>query len=235
MQIFPAIDLKDGHVVRLTQGDYNQVDVYNDDPTAVARDFYEKGARCLHVVDLDGAKEGTLANFASIRAIVEAAPLFVEVGGGIRDEERIKTMLDLGVGRVILGTAAVRNFPFLAEMAAKYGEKIVLGVDARDGFVSVDGWTTTTGEESFAFCERARDAGVKTVIYTDIATDGAMRGTNLPAFHRLCEIEGLDVVASGGVCTLAELRELRRMGCAGAIVGKALYTGALSLEEVLAL
>ena len=235
MQIFPAIDLKNGRVVRLTQGDYDRVEVYGDDPAAVARSFYERGARCLHVVDLDGAKEGAPANLDSIKAIVAAAPLFVEAGGGVRDEEGVRTMLGLGVGRVILGTAAARDFSFLAGMAKKYGGRIALGADARDGYIAVDGWTRTTGEESFSFCARARDAGVRTVIYTDIATDGAMRGTNLAAFRRLCGLEGLEVVASGGICSLDELRALREMGCAGAIVGKAIYTGALSLEEVLAL
>lgn len=235
MKIFPAIDLKNGQVVRLTQGDYGRVDVYADDPAAVAAGFYARGARYLHVVDLDGARDGAPANLAAIRAIVQAAPLYVEVGGGIRDEERIRAMLELGAGRVILGTAALRDFDFLARMAKKYGEQIALGVDARDGRVAVDGWLTSTAVDSFDFCEKARGAGVQTVIYTDITTDGALRGTNLAAFRRLCALGGLAIVASGGICSLEELRALRDMGCTGAIVGKALYTGALQLGEVLAL
>lgn len=234
MKIFPAIDLIGGKAVRLTQGDYKKVDIFSDNPESVARGFYEAGAQYLHVVDLDGAKEGTLSNLKTIEKIVNAAPLFVEVGGGIRDFERIERMLSIGVKRVILGTAAVKNTEFLKSAADAYGEKIVLGVDARDGYVATDGWINKTAVKSFEFCERARDMGVKTVIYTDIATDGAMKGTNLPAFQRLCKIEGLSVVASGGICSLDELKELSDMGCDGAIVGKALYMGALDLKEVLA-
>ncbi len=234
MKIFPAIDLIGGKAVRLTQGDYNKVDTFSDNPEGVAKGFFEAGARFLHVVDLDGAKQGTLANLNTIEKIVNAAPLFVEVGGGIRDFDRIDRMLAIGVKRVILGTAAVKNPSFLKSAADVYGERIVLGVDARDGFVATDGWINKTSVDSFEFCVRARDMGVKTVIYTDIATDGAMKGTNLPAFQRLCTIEGLSVVASGGICTLEEIKELSAMGCDGAIVGKAVYTGALDLKEVLA-
>lgn len=233
MKIFPAIDLIAGKAVRLTQGDYKRVDIFNDEPAAVAKGFYESGARFLHVVDLDGAKQGTLANFDTIKRIVEAAPLFVEVGGGIRDEERIEKVLSLGVKRAILGTAAVKDLSFLKRAVDEFGDKIVLGVDAKDGFVATDGWINKTGVNSFEFCERARDLGVKTVIYTDIATDGAMKGTNLQAFRRLCEIKGIDIVASGGICSLSEILKLKEMGCDGAIVGKAIYTGALDLKEVL--
>lgn len=235
MKIFPAIDLIGGKAVRLTQGDYNKVDIFSDSPESVAKGFYEAGAGYLHVVDLDGAKKGTLENLDTIKRIVNAAPLFVEVGGGIRDFERIEKMLTIGVKRVILGTAAVSKPGFLKNAVDMYGEKIVLGVDARDGFVATDGWLNKTTVDSFEFCVSARDMGVKTVIYTDIATDGAMKGTNLPAFRRLCEIKGLEIVASGGICSLDEIKALNKMGCGGAIVGKAIYTGALNLKEVLAL
>ena len=235
MKIFPAIDLIGGKAVRLTQGDYNKVDIFSDSPESVAKGFYEAGAGYLHVVDLDGAKKGTLENLDTIERIVNAAPLFVEVGGGIRDFERIEKMLSIGVKRVILGTAAVSKPGFLKNAVDMYGEKIVLGVDARDGFVATDGWLNKTTVDSFEFCVSARDMGVKTVIYTDIATDGAMKGTNLPAFRRLCEIKGLEIVASGGICSLDEIKALNKMGCGGAIVGKAIYTGALDLKEVLAL
>lgn len=235
MDIFPAIDLLGGRAVRLTRGDYEQVKVYGDDPAAIAADFAARGARYLHVVDLDGARTGAPVNLDAVRRIAAVSSLYVEVGGGIRNEARIEELLASGVSRVILGTAAVRDFAFLARAARRYGDRAALGVDARGGRVAVNGWVETTREDSFDFCRRARDAGVGTVVYTDIDTDGTLRGTNLPAFRRLCGMAGLRVVASGGICTREELRALRDMGCAGAIVGKALYEGALTLEEVLSL
>ena len=235
MELFPAIDLRSGQAVRLYQGDYDQTTVYSADPAAVAEDFKAQGARNLHLVDLDGAKDGTLANFDTICAIVKVGGLFVEVGGGIRDEERVKRYLDAGVDRVILGTAAVNDPVFLQNMVEKYGRKIVVGVDAREGKVATHGWLETTGVDSFAFCESLRDRGVGTVIYTDIARDGGLQGTNLEAYRRLSRIEGLDVVASGGITDCSELSELEAMGIAGAILGKALYTGRLSLRDAVAL
>ncbi len=235
MEIFPAIDLSGGKVVRLTRGDYNQMTVYNDDPAGAAREFAAAGARFLHVVDLDGAKEGTAANFAAIQAITEAADMFVEVGGGIRDEARIKKYLDLGVGRVILGTAAVKNFPFTEAMAAKYGDKIAVGVDAREGRVAVSGWLEETELDCEDFCRKLCAAGVQTVIVTDIARDGALSGTNLALYQRLANIAGLNVVASGGVSYPAEITKLAALGVAGVIIGKALYAGKLDLAECLQL
>ncbi len=235
MELFPAIDLRSGQAVRLYQGDYDQTTVYSADPAAVAEDFKAQGARNLHLVDLDGAKDGTLANFDTICAIVKVGGLFVEVGGGIRDEERVKRYLDAGVDRVILGTAAVNDPVFLQNMVEKYGRKIVVGVDAREGKVATHGWLETTSVDSFAFCESLRDRGVGTVIYTDIARDGGLQGTNLEAYRRLSRIEGLDVVASGGITDCSELSELEAMGIAGAILGKALYTGRLSLRDAVAL
>lgn len=233
MKIFPAIDLRDGKVVRLYQGDYDQMTVYNDDPVAVVRQFKAAGASHLHVVDLDGAKDGELTNFSTIKSIVEEGGLFVEVGGGIRDEERIRQYLDLGVGRVILGTIAVTDFPFLCKMVETYGEKIAVGVDARDGMVAIHGWKEVTDTESYAFCEKLRDAGVKSVIYTDIAKDGGLQGTNLEAYRRLAQIEGLSVTASGGISYLSEIEKLRDLADA-AILGKAIYTGALDLRKAVA-
>lgn len=235
MYIFPAIDIRGGKVVRLTQGDYDRMQVYGEDPVARARAFYAEGARHLHVVDLDGAKDGTLANYERIREICAAAPLAVEVGGGIRDEARIEKYLELGVARVILGTVAVRNFSFVEQMVKKHGERIAVGVDARGGAVAVQGWLEDTGLDSFAFCERLRDAGVSTVIYTDIAKDGALTGTNLPAYRRLGAIAGLRIVASGGVSFEEEITALREMGMYAAILGKALYEGKLSLPRAIAL
>lgn len=233
MDIFPAIDLRGGQVVRLYQGDYDKETVYAADPCAVARDFLAAGAKCLHVVDLDGARDGTLANFDSIAAIARQGGLYIEVGGGIRDEDRIRRYLDLGVGRCILGTIAVKDFAFTERMANKYGERIAVGVDARDGYVAVSGWKELSAERGVDFCRRLRSAGVKAVIYTDISRDGAEQGTNLDLYRELSKIEGLAVTASGGVSSIEELRQLKAIGTQAAILGKALYTGRLDLKTVM--
>ena len=234
MQIFPAIDLRGGQVVRLYQGDYDRETVYAADPCAVARSFLAAGARYLHVVDLDGARDGMLANFETIAAIVKQGGLYIEVGGGIRTEDRIRQYLDLGVGRCILGTIAVKDFAFTERMARTYGDRIAVGVDARDGYVAVSGWKELSAERGVDFCRRLRDAGVKTVIYTDISRDGAEAGTNLDLYRELSEIQGLDITASGGVSSIEELKELQRIGTRAAILGKALYTGRLDLKTVIA-
>lgn len=233
MQIFPAIDLRGGQVVRLYQGDYDRETVYGADPLAQARAFLDAGAKYLHVVDLDGARDGTLANFDSIAAIAKQGGLYMEAGGGIRTEERIRQYLDLGVDRCILGTVAVKDFDFTARMAEKYGGKIAVGVDARDGYVAVNGWKELSREKGVDFCRRLRDAGVKTVIYTDISRDGAGGGTNLELYEELARIEGLDITASGGVSSLEELRRLEELGVRAAILGKALYDKRLDLREVI--
>jgi len=233
MQIFPAIDLRGGQVVRLYQGDYHQETVYGADPCAFAREFVGAGAQYLHVVDLDGARDGTTANFDSIAALVKQGGLYIEVGGGIRTEDRIRQYLDLGVSRCILGTMAVKDFDFTARMAQAYGEQIAVGVDARDGYVAVNGWKELSRERGVDFCRRLRDAGVKTVIYTDISRDGAGQGTNLELYEELVKLEGLDITASGGISTLEELQKLERMGVRAAILGKALYTGRLDLQTVI--
>lgn len=233
MDIFPAIDLRGGQVVRLYQGDYDKETVYAAAPCAVARDFLAAGAKCLHVVDLDGARDGTLANFDSIAAIARQGGLYIEVGGGIRDEDRIRRYLDLGVGRCILGTIAVKDFAFTERMARKYGERIAVGVDARDGYVAVSGWKELSAEKGVDFCRRLRSAGVKAVIYTDISRDGAEQGTNLDLYRELSKIEGLAVTASGGVSSIEELRQLKAIGTQAAILGKALYTGRLDLKTVM--
>ena len=234
MQIFPAIDLRGGQVVRLYQGDYDRETVYAADPCAVARSFLAAGAKYLHVVDLDGARDGMLANFDTIAAIVKQGGLYIEVGGGIRTEDRIRRYLDLGVGRCILGTIAVKDFAFTERMARTYGDRIAVGVDARDGYVAVSGWKELSAERGVDFCRRLRDAGVKTVIYTDISRDGAEAGTNLDLYRELSEIQGLDITASGGVSSIEELKELQRIGTRAAILGKALYTGRLDLKTVIA-
>ena len=233
MQIYPAIDLRGGQVVRLYQGDYEKMTVYGNDPARQAAAFAAQGAEYLHVVDLDGAKDGTLANFASIQSIARQSGLYIEVGGGIRTEERIKQYLDLGVGRCILGTIAVKDFDFTARMAQTYGDRIAVGVDARDGYVAVNGWKELSAEKGVDFCRRLYAAGVSTVIYTDISRDGAEKGTNLELYRELAKIEGLKVTASGGVSSLEELKELQAIGTHAAILGKALYTGRLDLKTVI--
>ena len=233
MQIFPAIDLRGGRVVRLFQGDYDKETVYGQDPCAAAREFIDAGAKYLHVVDLDGARDGSPANFDTIAAIAEQGGLYMEVGGGIRTEDRIQQYLDLGVGRCILGTVAVKDFDFTARMARKYGDRIAVGVDARDGYVAVNGWKELSQVRGVEFCRRLQEAGVKTVIYTDISRDGAEQGTNLDLYRELVEIRGLDITASGGVSGMEELQELQAMGVKAVILGKALYTGRLDLSAVI--
>ena len=231
MKLYPAIDLRGGQAVRLYQGDYDQMTVYNADPVAQAQAFLDAGARYLHVVDLDGAKDDTTANLETIAAIAALGGLFIEVGGGIRDEARIRRYLDLGVGRCILGTVAVKDFGFTARMAQRYGARIAVGVDMKDGFVAVNGWREVTPEPGVAFCRRCAAAGVRAVIATDIARDGTLQGTNLDLYRELLTIPGLEVTASGGIARMEELAELQAMGCHAAILGKSIYTGAIDLAE----
>ena len=226
------IDLKDKQVVRLTQGDYGKVEVYGQDPAAAARGFAAQGAKYLHVVDLDGAKDGTLSNYDTIAALAKQGGLYIEVGGGIRTEERIERYLSLGVGRCILGSVAVTDFDFTARMLKRYGERIAVGVDAKDGFVAIHGWKEVSAEKGVDFCRRLADAGCTAIIYTDIACDGAMQGTNLALYRQLAaEVPGVAFTASGGISSEAELLELKKMGTAAAILGKSLYTGALDLKR----
>lgn len=230
MDIFPAIDIRGGNAVRLFQGDYDQETVYSSDPRDVAESFLKAGASHLHIVDLDGARDGRLVNLDTISHIVDDLDMFVEVGGGIRDEERIRTYLDRGVSRVILGTIAQQNPQFAYEMAAKYGDAIAVGVDARDGKVAVNGWKEITDTDSYDFCRELAENGIRAVIYTDISRDGGLTGTNMAAYKKLQSIEGLHITASGGITREEELVELKDM-VAAAIVGKAIYTGALDLAR----
>ena len=236
MQLFPAIDLRDGQVVRLTQGDYDRMTVYGADPCAQAREFQAAGAKNLHVVDLDGAKDGTLANRQTIEALARQGGLYIEVGGGIRTQERIEQYLSLGVGRCILGSVAVTDFDFTARMLKEYGEKIAVGVDARDGYVAIHGWKELSREKGVDFCRRLADAGCRAVIYTDISRDGAMQGTNLELYGQLAgALPGLTITASGGITYEEELVRLKELGIGAAILGKSLYTGALDLARCVAL
>ena len=235
MELFPAIDLIGGCAVRLVKGDYAQKTVYSDNPAEVAKSFAAAGAKYLHVVDLEGAKDGGTPNLETIQNIVENGGLLVEVGGGIRSEEVIKKYLDAGVFRVILGTAAVQNPAFLEEMVQKYGEKIAVGVDIKDGMVAIKGWTEVSAESCFDFCEKLQKIGVKTIICTDISKDGLLSGTNLELYKELSEKFSVDIVASGGVTTLDDVKKLADMGMYGAILGKALYTGNIDLKAAVEL
>lgn len=230
MKIFPAIDLIDKKVVRLSQGDYSKKTLYSDDPLSVARSFIADGATHLHVVDLDGAKAGSPVNFEVIKNL-KSLDMFVEVGGGIRDMQKIEAYQKICVDRVILGTVAIKNFDFVVEAVKEFKDMIAVGVDAKNERVATHGWQEVSDTDSFEFCKKLYDAGVKSVIYTDIATDGMLKGTNLPAFKRLSKIKGLKVTASGGISSVDEIRQLKQMGIWGAILGKALYEKKLSLAE----
>lgn len=232
MIILPAIDLKDEKCVRLEQGDYNKVEVFSEDPIAMAKSFEAKGAKYLHMVDLDGAKEGSQKNFDIIKKVREAINIPIQVGGGIRDEDRIKKLLDLGVDRVILGTVAVENPNFLKEMIDKYGEHIAVSVDAKNGRVATRGWLEDSGVNAINFVKDLEDLGLKTLVFTDISKDGMMEGTNLELYKDLNKFN-IDIIASGGVSRKYDIEELLKIGVYGAIVGKAIYAGALDLEEVI--
>lgn len=235
MILFPAIDLWEGNVVRLTKGDYDRMQVYSNDPLAVAKAFAEAGAAYLHVVDLNGAKSGAPHNMDVIRRLAEQSGLRIQVGGGLRTAERVRMVLELGVFRVILGTAALREPDFLRKALQDHGRAVAVGVDARDGRVAVEGWRETSDTDAMAFCRDLQAMGVQTVIYTDISRDGMLSGANLEAYRRLRDIDGLDVVASGGVSSEADIAALRDMGLYGAIVGKALYENRLDLKRALVL
>lgn len=233
MKIFPAIDLSGGKVVRLFKGDYNKMTVYGDAPSETAKEFENAGAEFLHVVDLDGAKDASTANFETVKKIVSNTSLAVEIGGGIRNEDVIKKYLDCGVSRVILGTIAVTDPDFTKEMIKKYGEKIAIGADLKDGFVATHGWLQVSGIDGFDFCSQLCEWGVKTVICTDISKDGAGKGTNLELYRKLSESFDIDIVASGGVSGYDDIEKLREMNIFGAIVGKALYTGDIDLKKAI--
>lgn len=233
MKIFPAIDLRFGKVVRLTEGDYNTTKEYSNDPVNIAKGFYKDGARYLHMVDLDGAKDGNTPNFDSVCNVAKQCDMFIEIGGGIRDEYIIKSYLDAGVDRVIIGTVAVENPDFLKEMVDKYKEKIAVGIDARNGKIATKGWTEITDVDSVEYCNTLNKMGVDTIIYTDIEKDGKMMGTNIDIYKQLSQIKGTNIVASGGITTTDELMVLKKIGVYGAIVGKAIYEGAINLERLL--
>ena len=233
MLLYPAIDLYEGKAVRLLKGEYQKMTVYSENPAEVAKDFQKAGASCIHLVDLEGAKFGTAPNLDTISRIIRGTNLFVEVGGGIRSMEVIEKYLSLGVNRVILGTAAVTNRAFLEDALRTYGEKIAVGVDLKDGYVAIKGWTETSAWTADAFFSDLQKLGVQTVICTDISRDGAMQGTNRELYRTLSERYPIQLIASGGVSDLEDVRALKEMNLYGAIIGKAYYTGAIDLKEAL--
>ena len=234
MLIFPAIDLRGGQVVRLTEGDYDQMTVYSLEPLEAAKAFRDAGAEWLHTVDLDAAKDGGQQNFSVIEKLARESGLKVEVGGGARSEESAWRYLDAGVSRVIIGSAAVENPALLETLTKKYPGQIAAGVDAKNGFVAIHGWRTVTDIPAFEFISRLPEHGVDTVIYTDISRDGKLAGPNLEAYERIKEIKGLRVVASGGVSALGDVEALAKMNLYAAIIGKALYAGKIDLRQAIA-
>ena len=233
MLIYPAIDLFQGKAVRLYKGDYAQMTVYSDDPPQIGLDFTAKGATHIHLVDLEGAKTGETPNFDTVLAIKAATGAFCEIGGGIRSMEVVDRYLGAGLDRVILGTAAVTAPGFVEEAVKKHGDKIAVGIDIRDGFVAIKGWTEKSSLDAMAFAAKMETIGVKTLICTDISKDGAMEGANHQLYRTLSEQFGMDIIASGGVSSMNDVKRLSAMDIHGAIVGKAYYTGALDLAQAI--
>ena len=235
MLIFPAIDLYGGQAVRLYQGDYNQMTIYDPEPLHTVEKFEAAGASHLHLVDLEGAKTGQTTNLPTIEKITARTGLFVEVGGGIRSMDTVRRYLDAGVSRVILGTAAVTDPDFTARALAEYGDKIAVGADLKDGKVAIKGWLETSQDGWQTFFDRMQQLGVKTIICTDISRDGAMEGTNRELYRTLAVRYPMDIIASGGVSSLEDIQALKAAGVAGAIIGKAYYTGVIDLAQAIAL
>jgi len=233
MIIYPAIDLYQGKAVRLYKGDYNQMTVYSEDPVAVALDFKRCGATHMHLVDLEGAKTGQIPNFNTVSAVKETSGLFCEIGGGIRSMDVIDRYISAGIDRVILGTAAVTDPGFVESAVSRYAEKIAVGIDIRDGYVAIKGWTEKSEMEAFCFCSSMEAAGVKTLICTDISKDGAMQGANHDLYRRLSQEFSMNIIASGGVSSIGDVLRLSEMRIHGAIVGKAYYTGAIDLAKAI--
>ena len=233
MLIFPAIDILGGKAVRLYKGDYNQVTVYSERPWEIAEDFISKSAKAIHIVDLDGAREGSAVNMDVVRKIACFSDILTEIGGGIRNQDTVERYLDAGISRVILGTAARNDPVFLRRILALYGERIAVGVDLKDGKVAVKGWLEKSDKDGLIFLRELEDMGVKSVIVTDISKDGAMKGTNLEMYRSIVVSTSLKVTASGGVSTLEDVRALKEIGVFGAIIGKAYYTGAIDLSDAI--
>ena len=233
MLIYPAIDLFEGKAVRLFKGDYKQMTVYSENPPEIAENFASKGATHMHIVDLEGAKDGTTPNFETVLRIKQTSGLFCEVGGGIRSMETIDRYLSNGIDRVILGTAAVTEAGFVEKAVNAYGERIAVGIDIKDGMVAIKGWTEKSDLTAFDFCKRMQDIGVKTLICTDISKDGAMKGTNHELYSELMRRFDMNIIASGGVSGIEDIKRLRKENLYGAIIGKAYYIGAIDLSQAI--
>ena len=236
MDVIPAIDILDGRCVRLYQGDYQQSEVFGEDPVEVAQRWYSQGAKYLHVVDLDGARDGKPKNLKVIEAIARSIPIRVQMGGGLRDRESIVLVLNSGVSRVILGTAAVENSQLIADICAEFPEQIMIGIDARDGKVATRGWLTTSEVMAVDLAKRMTSIGIAGIIYTDIHRDGTMQGPNVQALRQLAENVDVPVIASGGISSITDLLNLlslESIGVKGAIVGRAIYTGDIQLREAI--
>ncbi len=233
MIIFPAIDLFNKKAVRLYKGDYREMTVYSENPIEIARDFVAQGATHIHIVDLEGAKDGTTPNIDIVKQVANETELFVEIGGGIRNIETVEKYLSAGVGRVILGTAAVNDTEFLKSAVKQYGDKIAVGADVKDGFIAIKGWLEKSQITLEDFLSSMQEIGVKYIICTDISKDGAMSGTNLELYRTLSKKYSMNITASGGVSSLEDITKLREMNIYGAIIGKAYYIGAIDLKEAL--
>lgn len=234
MVIYPAIDIKGGKCVRLLQGKFDDVTVYSDNPADMALKFVQSGAEYLHVVDLDGAKTGEPQNISVIGSIAARAGIPVQVGGGIRTIETMELILGKGIKRVILGTSAVNDQDLVREAVLRFGGNLAVAVDARDGMVAVEGWARTSSFTSVGFAKKMEEIGVKVIIYTDISRDGMLKGPNLKAMEEMVKAVGIKVIASGGVSSVRDVKNLKEAGVAGAIIGKALYTGDIDLKEAIA-
>ena len=233
MKIFPAIDLFGGSAVRLYKGDYARMTVYSANPLSVAKDFERSGAEYIHVVDLEGAKTGGTPNLETVKTIIKNTGLFAEVGGGIRSMDTVERYISAGVGRVILGTVAITDPELLEQAVARFGEKIAVSADVKDGFVAIKGWTERSDTDVVSFFERLEKVGVKTVICTDVSKDGAMQGANHSLYNKLNGKFDIDIIASGGVSSLEDVKRLSEEGLYGAIIGKAYYTGAVSVKDAI--
>lgn len=235
MTIYPAIDMLGGKCVRLTQGRYDDSTVYGENPADVAKEWEQKGASWLHIVDLDGARAGEPVNIEAIKNIIKSVSIPIQLGGGIRTMEHIETLISMGISRVILGTSAVKNRQLVLDAVAKFGDKIAVGIDAKDGFVAISGWEQVSEFKAVEFAKIIEACGVKTIIYTDIATDGMLTGPNLEAMSEMVSEVSINVIASGGVGKLDDVKNLIPTGVSGVIIGRALYAGKLNLEDAICL
>lgn len=233
MIIFPAIDIKDKKCVRLLQGDFQKVNVYSNNPDEIAKKWQDQDAKFIHIVNLNGARGEGNVNDDCIKEILSKINVPIQVGGGIRDKERAKELLDLGVNRVIVGSIAIKNIELLKELVNEFKEKIVVSIDAKDGKVAVEGWEEVSNVDSLELCKELEEIGVKTIVYTDISKDGMMIGPNFDIYNKLSKETSLDIIASGGVTTLDDIKKLNDMNIYGAIIGKALYENKINLKDVL--